>query len=170
MKSFAKTFLTIFIIFLFSTFGFSQATITITLIVDTDNFDPDDLPASCRFEATWSDSDKIVKSTPGDLEGFLIDAFVEDTIIWEGESSDPENVIVDIRKIKYKKGARIFKNKANDGKKRNGSKKEKVKTKVLKSTKGKPDYKYDLSFKLKGANRANGNYKIDPKIRIGSRN
>jgi len=166
MKSLAKTFLTASLVFLFSAFGFSQATITIKLIVDTANFDKDNLPSSCRFEATWSDSNKVVKSTPGDLEGFLIDAFAEDTIIWVGQSSSSDITIIDITKIKYKKGTRIFKNKTNYGKNHDGSRKETVKTKVVDSTKGKPDYKYDLSFKINKGNT----HKIDPKIRIGSRN
>ena len=164
MKSLVKTFLVTSLILLFSAFGFSQTTITITLIVDTDTFERDDWRASCHFEAEWADTGHVITNN-GDLEDFLVEAFVDDTIIWEGESSSSEHVIVDITKIKYKKGTRIFKNKTNDGKKPNGSKKEKVKTKALYSTQDKPDYKYDLTFKIKHL----GSFTIDPKMRIGPR-
>ena len=164
MKSLLKTFLVTSLIFLFSVFGFSQTTITITLIVDTDTFERADWQSSCSFEAEWADTGDVITSN-GDLEDFLVEASVDDTIIWEGVSSSSESVIVDITKIKYKRGARIFKNKTNYGKKLNGSKKEKVKTKVLYSTNDKPDYKYDLSFKIKHL----GSFKIDPKMRIWPR-
>ncbi len=80
MKSSLHQFLIISLIFLFSAVGFSQGTITIKLIVDTANFDPDNLPASCSFEATWSYSGKVVRSD-GDLKNFTIDVFADDTII-----------------------------------------------------------------------------------------
>ena len=165
MKSRIKTFSTIFLIFLFSTFGFSQAFITITLIVDTDKVNSGNLQETCHFEARWSDSNIVMKSTPGDLEGFLVDAFVGDNIIWEGKSSSSESVIVDIKKIKYKKGSRIFNNGSHTGAKPRGSKKEKVKAKVAFSTEGEADYKYDLDFKIKHV----GKFTIDPKLRIGRR-
>ena len=85
MKSLVKTFLVTSLILLFSAFGFSQTTITITLIVDTDTFERDDWRASCHFEAEWADTGHVITNN-GDLEDFLVEAFVDDTIIWEGES------------------------------------------------------------------------------------
>ena len=98
MKLLKNQFFAVCLIFFFSTFGFSQATITIKLLVNTGNFDPSDLNASCSFEATWSNSSKVVRST-GDLKDFTIEAFVDDTIIWEGVSTSSEITIVDIKKI-----------------------------------------------------------------------
>jgi hypothetical protein len=150
---------------LFSAIGFSQSTITIKLIVDTANFDPDNLSASCRFEATWSDSGKVVRSD-GDLENFTIDAFVEDTIVWEGESSSSDIAIIDIKKIDRDNDSKIFKDKKNYGKKEGDSRKEIVKSKILYDTKDKSDYKYTLFFKI---NNRGKTHKIDPKIKVGSK-
>jgi hypothetical protein len=166
MKSRIKTFSTIFLIFLFSTFGFSQATITIKLFVDTANFDPGNLPASCSFEATWSDSGKVVRSD-GDLKNFTIDVFVDDTIVWEGQSSSSNIAIVDIKKIDRDNDSKIFKSKKHYGKKRGNSKNETAEDKVLFTTKGKPDYKYKIFFKI---NHRGKTHIIDPKIKVGSKN
>jgi hypothetical protein len=165
MKSSLHQFLVICLIFLFSEFGFSQATITIKLIVDTANFDPDNLSGSCSFEATWSDSKKIVRSN-GDLEKFTIDVFVDDTIVWEGQSSSSDIAIIDIKKIDRKNDSKIFKKKKHYGKKHGNSNKETIQGKLLYSTKGKPDFKYDILFKI---NRKGKTYKIDPKIKVGNR-
>tara|TARA_R100001369_G_scaffold73042_2_gene101487 strand:- start:645 stop:1145 length:501 start_codon:yes stop_codon:yes gene_type:complete len=165
MKSHVQQFLVISLIFLFSAVGFSQATITIKLIVDTANFDPDKLPASCSFEATWSDSGKVVRSG-GDIENFTIDVFVDDTILWEGHSSSSDIAIIDIKKIDQGNDSKIFKTKKRYGKKRGNSKKETVEDQVLFTTKGKPDYKYKIFFKI---NHRGKTHKIDPKIKVGSR-
>jgi hypothetical protein len=165
MKLFLHQFLAICFITLFSAIGFSQATITIKLIVDTANFDPDNLSASCRFEATWSDSGKVVRSD-GDLEDFTIDAFVEDTIVWEGESSSSDIAIIDIKKIDRDNDSKIFKDKKNYGKKEGDSRKEIVKSKILYDTQDKSDYKYTLFFKI---NNRGKTHKIDPKIKVGSK-
>jgi hypothetical protein len=145
--------------------GFSQATITIKLIVDTANFDPNNLSASCSFEATWSDSGKVVRSD-GDLENFAIDAFVNDTLLWEGQSSSSNIAIIDIKKIDRENNSKIFKNKKNYGKREGDSKKETVKSKILYDTKDKPDYKYKIFFKL---NNRGKTHKIDPKLKVGSK-
>lgn len=166
MKSLKNQFFAVCLIFFFSAFSFSQATITIKLLVDTGNFDENDLSKSCSFEATWSNSDKVVRSN-GNLEDFTIEAFEDDTIIWEGVSTSSNSTIIDITKIKYKKGSRIFKNKTNCGKKRDGSKNETVKIKILKNTKGKPDYKYKIAFKI---NHKGATHKIDPKLKVNPRN
>jgi len=161
MKSLKNQFFSICFILIFSTFSFSQATITIKLLVDTANFDASDSNAYCSFEATWSNSDKVVRSN-GDLEDFTIEAFVDDTIIWEGVSTSSEITIVDIKKIDRDNNSKIFENKRHLGKKRGNSKKETAEAKVLYTTTGKPDYKYTISFKInKGKTHT-----IDPKVRI----
>jgi hypothetical protein len=160
MKSFVKSFLAVFLIFLFSTIGFSQETITIKLKVDTDNFDPDDISASCSFEARW-ESGHVERST-GNLEDFKVEATVEDTIIWEGQALDSVG-IVDIKKIRRDSGKEIFKGRTHLGSKQGNSEKETVKSKVLYSTKNHDDYKYSISFKI---NKKGKTHKIDPKITI----
>jgi hypothetical protein len=145
--------------------GFSQATITIKLIVNTANFHPDNLSASCSFEATWSDSGKVVRSD-GDLENFTIDAFVDDTILWEGQSSSSDIAIIDIKKIDRENYSKIFKDKKNYGKREGDSRKETVKSKILYDTKDQPDYKYKIFFKINGRGKT---HKIDPKIKVGSK-
>ena len=164
MKSHLQHFLAIFFIFLCSVVGFSQATITIKLIVDTANFNPDDLSSSCSFEATWSDSGKVVRSN-GDLENFTIDAFVDDTILWEGQSSSSDLAVIDIKKIDRENDSKIFKTKKHYGKIRGNSNKETVEDRVLYDTEDMPDYKYKIFFKI---NRRGATHKIDPKIKVGS--
>jgi hypothetical protein len=165
MKSFVKSFSAIFLIFLFSTIGFSQDTITIKLIVDTDNFDPDDMSASCSFEAVLP-SGEVQRST-GNLEDFKIVATVEDTIIWEGQALD-SLIIVDIKKIRRDSGKEIFNSRRLYGSQQGNSNKETVKSKVLYSTQSAEnaeihdEYKYSISFKINKGKT----YKIDPKVRI----
>ena len=166
MKSRLLQFLISFLIFLCSAVCFSQETITIKLIVDTANFDPNNLPASCSFEATWSYSGKVVRSD-GDLKNFTIDVFVDDTIVWEGQSSSSNIAIVDIKKIDRDNDSKIFKSKKHYGKKRGNSKNETAEDKVLFTTKGKPDYKYKIFFKI---NHRGKTHIIDPKIKVGSKN
>ena len=165
MKALVRSILVLFIVSLSSNAVFSQATITIKLLVDTENFDPNDLTNSCSFVATWSNSDKVVRSN-GDLEGFVIDAVVDDVIVWEGESTSSGTDIVDIKKVDRGSGSKIFKNDRHNGRKVGGANKETVQDKVLYDTKGKEDHKYDISFRINGEGR---NYKIDPKIRITPR-
>jgi len=168
MKSLVKNISASSPIVLFSALGSSQTTVTIRLIVDTAKFDKKNWPASCHFKATWSNSGKVEKSTPGKLECFSIDATVGDIIRWEGESSSSQSAVVDITKIRraQKSGTKIFKNRSNYGAIHHGSKKESVEAEVLSDTIGKADYKYDISFKIKNTAGANGTYKIDPKMRI----
>lgn len=171
MKSIIKNISASSPIVLFSVLGSSEPTVTIRLIVDTDHFEKKNWPASCHFEATWSDSGKVEKSIPGKLECFSIEATVGDIIKWEGESSSPETVIVDITKIRraQKSGTKIFKNRSNYGTKHNSSKKETVEAEVMYNTIDKADYKYNISFKIVGASNANGTYKIDPKVSVKKR-
>ena len=165
MKSRIYQFLAVCSIFLCSTVGFSQTTITIKLIVDTANFNPNDLSSSCRFEATWSDSGKVVSSN-GDLENFTIDAFVDDIIIWEGQSSSSDIAVVDIKKIDRDNDSKIFKTKKHYGKIQGNSNKETVEDQVLYNTEGMPNYKYTIFFKI---NRRGTTHRIDPKIKVGSK-
>lgn len=145
--------------------GYAQDTITVTLMVDTQNFNPDDLNDSCSFKAVWSDSGKVVTST-GDLEGFEFGAFVEDTIVWEGVSTSSDSDLIDIKKVVRENDSKIFKDKRNNGQRRGSSNKETVQAKILYSTVGKPDYKYKIYFKI---NQSGKTHKIDPKIKVGTK-
>jgi len=165
MKSSVKKISAVSLIFLFSALGFSQDTITITLIVDTGNFDPDNWLKSCRLEYTPPGTEKVVESDSDALECFLVQADVDDLIIWEGRSSEPNSGTVDIKKIKRakRKGTEIFKNRSLCYKRRSGFKKGTLQATVLEDTKDKNDYKYNLSFKINDTSRT---YIIDPKMRI----
>jgi hypothetical protein len=145
--------------------GFSQETITVTLRVDTKNFDANDLNSYCSFEAVWSNSDKVVTSN-GDLENFEINVFVDDTVIWEGTSTTSDMTIIDIKKVVRENSSKIFKDKRNYGQKLGNSQNEAVKARVLYDTKEKPDYKYKIFFKI---NQTAKIHKIDPKIKVGTR-
>jgi len=165
MKSLKNQFFAVCLIFFFSIFSFSQATITIKLLVDTGNFDPSDLNKSCSFQATWSNSNKVVKSN-GNLEEFAIEAFVDDTILWEGVSTSSDISIVDIKKVDRDNDSKIFKNKKHYGKKRGNSNNKTAEGKVRYNTKNKPDYKYKIFFKI---NHRGATHKIDPKIKVGNK-
>lgn len=164
-----KTFLKPIIFCLLGAFtissSFSQETVTVKLLIDTANFNPAKLSESCSFVATWSNSGKVVRSN-GDLENFAIDVFVNDTIVWEAMSTSSDDTIIDIKKIDRENNSKIFKNKKNTGKIRGNSNKESVEANVLYDTKGKPDYKYKIFFKI---NHRGTTYKIDPKIKVGTR-
>ncbi|GGZ87059.1 hypothetical protein [Algibacter mikhailovii] len=176
MNSLVKTFSIVALYFLFPFFCFSQptpkpdpdpdpVTITISLVVDTKNFDPTDWQKSCHFEAKRSDSVRVNPSVPGQLEDFNVNAWPGDIIIWKGKPSYFFKNTVNIKKVKYNKGDRIFKHKDH------GSPfwSKKVDAKVMGGAKDGSDYEYDIIFKIKRAKRANGHYKIDPKISIRPR-
>lgn len=154
-----KILITTFLLLLFS-YSFSQETITITLIVDTNTFNSSDPNNSCSFKAIYSKSGKVIKSDK-DIENFTIDAKVDDTIIWEGTALNSKDII-DIKRIKRENNSKVFKKRRNYGKRIGNSNREIVESKILYSTKDKEDYKYVLSFKYKGRT-----YKIDPKIKVG---
>lgn len=165
MKSSKNQLFAFCLILLTFNLSFAQETITVKLLVDTANFDPSDLNASCSFEATWSNSGKVVRSS-GDLKEFTIDVRVDDTVVWEGESTSSSIAVIDIKKVDRENNSRIFKNKKHYGKVRGNSNKETVEDQVLYSTEGLPDYKYKIFFKI---NHRGTTYKIDPKIKVGSK-
>ncbi len=164
MKSLVKYFSVISLLFLFSALGFSQDTVTITLIVDTANFDKDNWLASTSMVATRSDPNSVQRSI-GDLREFTVKAFVGDTIIFDAKSKSSDKVIVDIKRIKRtkRKGTIIFENRRYCGENRDGSKNKTVKVEVLKDTEDKEDYEYNICFKINSKGKT---YKIDPKLRI----
>ncbi|WP_282121958.1 hypothetical protein [Algibacter mikhailovii] len=170
MNSLVKTFSIVALLFLFPFFGFSQGspepasdpiTITITLIVDTENFDPNDLDKSCHFEVKRSDGLKVPLQTGVKLIDFLVKGKVDDEIIWQARPKPGSIGKVNIKKIRYQNGTRIFRKKDHGW-----FLSKRIKVKALYNSKGRPDYKYDLRFKIKKAGKANGKYTIDPKMKI----
>jgi hypothetical protein len=107
-----------------------------------------------------------VERSNGNLKDFTVEANVDDIIKWEGESKSSNISIVDIKIIDRKNNSKIFKNKKHYGKKRGRSKNKIIEAKALHSTKGKDDYKYDISFEI---NHTGKSYTIDPKIRVRRR-
>jgi len=164
MKTIKYQILTLSLILFALKIGYTQETVTLTLIVNTSNFNADNLNASCTFEAQWSNSGQVIRSN-GNLEDFTIEVNVGDIIVWEGISSTSENDVIDIKRIAQANNTRIFNNERNDGQMRGNSNKETVVDKVLFNTNGRPDYKYDVFFKI---NRSGPTHKIDPKIRVGN--
>ena len=87
-----------------------------------------------------------------------------DSITWKGFSTWSTDDIVNITKIKYKKGSHIFKKDDLTG---NGRVKEKVKGKVLDSVKEGSEYEYKIFFTvIHNGKKRNGTFSIDPKIQI----
>jgi hypothetical protein len=163
MKSIKNQILTLSLIFFVLKIGYTQDTVTVKLLVDTVNFNADNLSTSCSFEAEWSNSGQVVSSN-GNLEDFTIEVNVGDIIVWEAISSTSETDIIDVKRIARANNSRIFNNDNNNGQIRGNSNKETVEDQVLFDTTGKPDYKYNIFFKI---NRSGPTHKIDPKIRVG---
>ena len=90
-----------------------------------------------------------------DTRNYTINAEVDDTITWNGESSDGSSAI-NIKKIKYNKGTNVFSKKELEGE-------TTVVGQIKEKTNGKP-YKYKISFKIDNTRKK---YTIDPKIIVG---
>ena len=124
----------------------------ITLNVDTKRITKKNLDKTSNFgqHDTISNVDYTVIVKPGD------------SITWQGISTWSKDDIVNITKIKYKKGTHIFKKDSLIG---NGRVKEKVKGKVLDSIKEGSEYKYKIFFTvIHNGNSRNGTFSIDPKL------
>lgn len=99
---------------------------------------------------------QFVDQEPGtDTREYTIYAEVDDTIIWDGESSDG-SAAIDIKKIKYNKGTNVFSKRELEGE-------TTVTGQIKEKTNGKP-YKYKISFKINNKGKI---YTIDPKIIVG---
>jgi len=145
-----------------SSYGQATTPRTITLVVKKGEITRSNPSAACYFEV--SKGTILLPNPSGSSKDFGFEATVNDSIIWEGKTSDGE--YVKIKKIKYNKKVnnktKIFGSDILRGKDYKG--REKVKGKVIKSTKNLPDFIYDITFKINGMGRS---YTIDPKIKIG---
>ncbi len=139
----------------------AQETHTVTLIVDTANFDRNNPASSCALRSE-SPNTGVVESN-GDLENFTVTMQEGDLVVWEGISSSNPEDLVHLKKIKYEKGTKIFNKDRLDGKPQSG-KGDIVEGKTISNTKNKEDFKYTMLFKV---DSQNGTFKIDPKIKVG---
>ena len=127
-----------------------QATHMITLNVDTGALNQSQNAAATSYFTVGPDTEVLDNSTP---ENFTILVDVGDNIVWEGAStSGPE--AVKIKKIKYKRGARIFSSDEIDGE-------ANVEAIIIR---GSTDngYVYTIQFQIGESNRV---YTIDPVIK-----
>lgn len=145
-----------------STVSFAQGTNVVTLNVNTEVINDDNVLDECFF--TWEDPDgNIVTSESGEvLEDWLITIDLDSDIEWRGLSSSEDNKIVNIINIKGRGGTPIFNGRILKGDKNlNG---EKVRGKPNRKTNdSEGDFKYNIKFKVKGVG---GTFNIDPKIRV----
>ena len=129
----------------------------ITLNVDTEKIEKDDVNKYCDFgqEEDISNEDYTITVNLGDI------------IIWQGVSSNADETdIVNINSINHHGGTNIFGVNVLNG---NGEFPEQVVGKALyKTTVGnKKDYKYIIKFKVYNDGiKRNGTFQIDPKIRV----
>jgi hypothetical protein len=133
-------------LFSFSYTSFSQAVEhTVTLVCNTE-----ELKTKQPYEACYFAEDPDV-----DPREFLITVNVGDIITWEGQSESGEDSI-DIKKIKWDHGTKIFDKDFIDGI-------ETVTGTVKHDTKNKKDFKYTIQFKV---NDSGKKHKIDPKVKV----
>jgi hypothetical protein len=138
-----------------------EATVTITLTVDTEMLGNDrKAPGGCTF--TVVPADKVVVNDPNDPKSFAIQIDSTDVIEWEGISTDGEEV--KIKRITFLGGTNIFGSNVVKGSNSNGT--EKVKAQPNKKTPRDKDYEYGIRFKIKG--ELFSFYEIDPRIKVGN--
>lgn len=158
-----KNIIVALVIFLYSNaVAYAQGTNIVTLNVNTEIINDDNVLDVCSF--TWEDPDgNIITSGNGpELEDWLITIGLDSDIEWKGISSSGDNKIVNIIQIRRQSGTPIF-----DGTTLKGdgdSNGEKVRGKPKKQTNDtEGDYKYNIKFKVKDVR---GTFSIDPKIRV----
>lgn len=147
MKTSKKYFILLAIaLFSFSHTSFSQVEEhTVTLVCKTDQ-----LKTKKPYEACY-----FAQAPNVDPREFLITVNVRDIIIWEGQSESGEDKI-DIKKIKWDHGTKIFDKDFTDGI-------ETVTDTVKHDTRNKEDFKYTIQFKVNDSRKM---YKIDPKVKV----
>ena len=99
----------------------------------------------CKFEG----------QTETDSRQFTVTGKVGDSFVWKGEAYSGSDEL-NITKIKYEKGTKIFDEESIEGTKT-------VKAVAKFNTKDKDPYTYKISFKINDNGRT---YHIDPKVRI----
>lgn len=142
-------------------FGFMQAqeaTVTITLTVDTDLLGDDrKAPGGCTF--TVFPADKVLINDPNDPKTFTIQVDSTDVIEWQGITTSGDEV--KIKRITFLGGTNILGANFVRGSSNNG--KEKVIVKPNRSTPRDMDFVYGIRFKIKNKILF---YEIDPTIKV----
>lgn len=152
-----------FAIFLYGNMiAYAQGTNIVTLNVNTEVINDDNVLEECFF--TWEDPDGniVTSGSGGELEDWLITIELNSVVEWRGISSSEDGKIVNIIHIKGSSGTPIFNRRTlkGDGNP-NG---EKVRGKPMKKTNDtEGDYKYNIKFKVKDVR---GTFNIDPKIKV----
>jgi hypothetical protein len=127
-----------------------QATHKITLHVDTGTLNNNQTAAASSYFTVGPETEVLDNSS---AENFTILVDVGDNIVWNGTSTSG-SVAVKIKKIKYKKGARIFSSDEIDGE-------ANVEAGVIRGSTAN-GYVYTLQFQVGESNRV---YTIDPIIK-----
>jgi len=132
-------------VYSFNTYG-QQTEHTITLKCHIDHLKEGKDPYKfCKFEG----------QTETDTREFTVTGKVGDTFIWTGQAHSGSDEL-NITKIKYEKGTKIFDQDLIEGTKT-------VKAVAKFNTKGKDPYTYKISFKINDSGKT---YHIDPKVKI----
>ena len=132
----------------------AQEPFKVTLFVDTGSIEKPDVDASANFG-----QDPDISN-----ENFTITIAPNQEVEWEGVStSDEENDVVNITKVKFKKGKNIFNKGTLDGE---GQTRKKVKARAERGRSG-DLYEYTIFFTVfNNGEQRNGRFKIDPKIKV----
>lgn len=125
---------------------------TVTLYVDTANFDKSNISKFCNFGQTDGTSN----------EDYTIVVNVGDTITWQGVSTSNQEDVVMIHSVRHNRGKKIFDQDeiVGDGKNPRLSKK------ALYSTRGQESHKYTLRFIIVRNGKRSEVFQIDPKIEV----
>ncbi len=162
MKIIKSLFCSVILLLCFNPFANAQGTNVVTLNVNTNDINRNNVLESCFF--TWQKPDGTT-STSGsgpELEDWTITMDISEIVEWKGTSSSSEDVIIDIIQIKRSSGTKIFNGNTLRG--NNDPSGEKVRGKPSKKTDiQEGDYKYRIKFKVKGVS---GTFEIDPKIKV----
>ncbi len=130
---------------------YGQNTHYVTLNVDTDALKNNQNAGAVSYFTTDDATEVLNNDSP---ETFTILVDVGDNIVWDGVSTAPSNEAIRIKKIKYKRGPRIFSNDDIDGE-------VSVAAGIIRGT-GPDGYVYTIQFQVGDKNRV---FTIDPVIK-----
>lgn len=140
----------------FSIFSFGQQTHIVTLHVDTENLNIENV-ASDTISSFMAENTQIEKAFPP--EEFTIIVSQGSTIVWEATSSSSTIDKVEILRIVREGGPNIF-----SSEEISKNEEGKVQGVIINKTFNEP-FKYKVLFQVNGTGPI---YQIDPKIKVGS--
>jgi hypothetical protein len=130
---------------------YGQVSHYVTLNVNTDELRNNQNAAAVSYFTVDEATEVINNDSP---VNFTILVDVGDNVVWNGVSTSSSNEAVEIKKIKYKRGPRIFSNDDMDGE-------VSVSAIIIRGT-GDEGYVYTIQFRVGDSNRV---YTIDPIIK-----